>query len=56
MIVTVHSHSMSAPYGYTMDTVEDSVNLSYKHGGKVTMESEDTLKHMMDIYDDRVIL
>lgn len=49
MIVTVHSHSMSAPYEYTIDTVEDLKNLLYKHCGKVTIESEDILKHMMEM-------
>ena len=49
MIVTVHSHSISAPYEYTIDTVEDLKNLLYKHDGKVTIESEDILKHMMEM-------
>lgn len=49
MIVTVHSHSVSAPYEYTIDTVEDLKNLLYKHCGKVTIESEDILKHMMEM-------
>lgn len=49
MIVTVHSHSVSAPYEYTIDTVEDLVKLLYKHGGKVTIESEDIIKHMMEM-------
>ena len=49
MIVTVHSHSVSASYEYTIDTVEDLKNLLYKHDGKVTIESEDILKHMMEM-------
>lgn len=49
MIVTVHSHSMSAPYEYNIDTVDDLVNLLYKHDGKVTIESKDIYNHMMEM-------
>lgn len=49
MIVTVHSRSMSAPYEYTIDTVEDLKNLLYKHYGEVTIESKDIIKHIMEM-------